>query len=65
MANPTVTPLAAPTPSVPTPTAHELTQFTLMQMAGVLPRPPFYHAQDGSPIDPQSFDPTAKTTSFP
>lgn len=56
--------VAPQTGSTPTPTQHENDQFVLKVIAGTLPKP-FYHAQDGSPIDPSSPDPTAKTTSFP
>jgi hypothetical protein len=48
----------------PTPTPKELAGFIAQQAAGTLPHI-FSHAMDGSPIDPQSFDPTAKTTSWP
>jgi hypothetical protein len=57
-------PRAAPA-IVPTPTQHEADAFATQQKAGTLPLPPWAHAMDGSPIDPQSKDPTAKTSSWP
>jgi hypothetical protein len=45
----------------PTPTQHEIDAF----LTRPLPPMPWHHAMDGSPIDPQSFDPTSKTTSWP
>lgn len=57
-------PRAAPT-IVPTPSQHEADQFATQQQHGTLPLPPWHHAMDGSPIDPQSYDPTAKTSSWP
>ena len=41
----------------PTPTQHEIDAF----LTQPLPPMPWHHAMDGSPIDPQSFDPTSKT----
>ena len=57
------TPQAAPT-STPTPTQHENDAFRNAIVTETLP-PTYSHAMDGSPIDPQSKDPTAKTTSWP
>jgi hypothetical protein len=48
----------------PTPTAHEVNTWLGQQAAGTLPHV-WSLAMDGSAIDPKSFDPTAKTTSFP
>ena len=48
----------------PTPTPKELAGFIAQQAAGTLPHT-FSHAMDGSTIDPASFDPTSKTTSWP
>jgi hypothetical protein len=45
----------------PTPTQQENDKFTLAQAAGTLPHS-FTHQQDGSPIDPQSPDPTPVTS---
>jgi hypothetical protein len=59
---PPAAPRAAPTS---TPTQHENDLFALQQKAGTLPQWPWHHAMDGSAIDPQSFDPTSKTTSWP
>lgn len=56
-------PRAAPT-STPTPSQHENDAFRLAVATGTLP-PTYAHAMDGSPIDPQSVDPTAKTSSWP
>jgi hypothetical protein len=56
-------PQAAPT-STPTPTQHENDAFSIAVATGALPHT-YSHAMDGSPIDPQSYDPTAKTSSFP
>ena len=50
---------------VPTPTQHENDELVTQQFAGTLPPAPWHHAMDGSAIDPQSLDPTAKTTSWP
>jgi hypothetical protein len=58
-------PRAAPTPSTPTPTPHEINTFLTQQATNSQPRPSWSLAMDGSPIDPKSFDPTPKTTSFP
>lgn len=44
--------------STPTPTQAENDAFATQQMTNSLPRSPWHHAQDGSPIDPKSFDPT-------
>jgi hypothetical protein len=57
-------PRSAPT-STPTPRQHEADAFATQQQHGTLPLPPWHHAMDGSPIDPQSYDPTAKTSSWP
>lgn len=59
----TPTPRAAPT-ITPTPTQHENDQFALALAAGTLPHS-WTHAQDGSPIDPQSPDPTPKIPTWP
>jgi hypothetical protein len=60
-------PRAAFTIYTPTPTQHENDLFATQQMHGTLPVPPpmWAHAMDGSPIDMQSKDPTAKNTSWP
>ena len=50
---------------VPTPTQHENDALAEDQLAGTLPSAPWCHAMDGSAIDPQSPDPTPKTTSWP
>jgi hypothetical protein len=52
----------AATPIWPTPTQHENDTFAAQQMTGTLPHWPHYHFPDGSPIDPQSYDPTPVTT---
>lgn len=57
-------PRAAPT-STPTPTQHENDAFAGQQMTGTLPEWPWGHSMDGSAINTGSFDPTAKTTSWP
>jgi hypothetical protein len=56
---------AAPTPqasaaegSTPTPTQTENDAFATQQAASTLPKPPWFHKADGSPIDPKSFDPS-------
>ena len=46
----------------PTPTQTENDQFALAVASNTLPQPPWYHAADGSPIDPQSPDPTPPGT---
>ncbi len=51
------TPRTAPT-ITPTPTQAENDAFATQLAAGTLPHPPWVHKADGSPIDPQSFDPT-------
>jgi hypothetical protein len=53
------------TPIVPTPTQHENDELVTQQFEGTLPSAPWHHAMDGSAIDPQSPDPTPKTTSWP
>ena len=50
---------------VPTPTANELNAFITQVATGTQPPMPWHHSTDGSPINSQSFDPTAKTTSWP
>ena len=62
------TPTPAPRsggPITPTPTPHELDAFRVQLDAGTLPQLPWHHAMDGSAIDPQSPDPTAKTSTWP
>ena len=48
----------------PTPTPKELTGYLTQLAAGTLPHV-WNLAMDGSAIDPKSFDPTAKTSSWP
>jgi hypothetical protein len=50
---------------LPTPSQHEADAFAQQQQHNTLPLPPWAHAMDGSAIDPQSYDPTAKTSSWP
>lgn len=64
MATAAPTPRAAPT-STPTPTQHENDALRIAIATNTVPAPTYSHAMDGSPIDPQSLDPTDKTTSFP
>jgi hypothetical protein len=47
--------------SVPTPTQHECDSYVEAMVAGTLPHV-VKHAQDGSPIDPSSPDPTPVST---
>ena len=54
-------PKAAPT-ITPTPTQSENDQFRVQLDKGTLPHPPWVHKWDGSPIDPQSPDPTPPGT---
>jgi hypothetical protein len=49
---------------VPTPRPSELAGFLTALANKTLPSP-WHLAMHGSAIDPQSFDPTSKTTSFP
>jgi hypothetical protein len=45
--------------STPTPTPAENDAFMTQMAAGTLPRPPWFHKPDGSPIDPKcSIDPS-------
>jgi hypothetical protein len=59
-----VEPRAAMPLYAPTPSQHENDSFIIAVVHGTLPHT-YSHAMDGSPIDPQSYDPTAKTSSFP
>jgi hypothetical protein len=53
------------TPAItPTPRPSELAGYLAQLTAGTLPHV-WNLAMDGSAIDPKSFDPTPKTTSFP
>jgi hypothetical protein len=54
----------AATPITPTPQPNELAGFLAMQAAGTLPHI-WTLKQDGSPIDPKSFDPVPKTPTWP
>ena len=56
--------MAAPT-STPTPTQSENDQFATQQKNGTLPRLPWYHKADGSPVDPQSYDVTVGSPTWP
>jgi hypothetical protein len=48
--------------SVPVPRQSENDLFVQQQMAGTLPRPPWFHKADGSPIDQSSHDPSPPGT---
>lgn len=50
---------------VPTPTQHEADAFRNQVASNSVPAPLYSHGMDGSAIDPQSYDPTPKTTSWP
>jgi len=54
----------AATPITPTPQPNELAGFLAMQAAGTLPHI-WTLKQDGSPIDPKSFDPVQKSPTWP
>jgi hypothetical protein len=58
-------PRSAPPAIIPTPTAHEIDTLILQVASGTQPWLPWHHAMDGSAIDMQSPDPTAKTTTWP
>jgi hypothetical protein len=67
---PQQTPAAAAEPRVagtitPTPTPHEINTLITQVATGSQPWLPWHHSMDGSAIDPQSFDPTPKTTTWP
>jgi hypothetical protein len=49
----------------PTPTPHEINALITQVATGTQPRLPWFHSMDGSAIDPQSPDPTNKTTTWP
>ena len=55
-------PRAAMTFYTPTPTQSENDQFAVQQMHGTLPRFPWYHKADGSPVDPAELRPNNRST---
>lgn len=58
-------PRAAPQ-LTPTPTQHENDQLAAALAVGApLPRLPWYHAADGSPVDPQSYSQTVGSPTWP
>ncbi len=56
----------ATTPILPTPTQYEADAIASTQAAGApLPRLPWYHLWDNSPVDPQSADQTIGPPTWP
>ena len=52
--------------STPTPTQHENDSLAATQATGGrLPALPWYHKADGSPVDPQSYDQTVGSPTWP